>query len=231
MKLRLLTIIGAAMLAYGCATTVPITKSEAYKGLYDEKPITVLIMPPINRSTNVEAKEYFHSTLHTPMADAGYYVIPTFMSMEILKRESAYDAELFIDAPLQKFGEVFGADLAVFTIIHRWDKSGLAAKIYVEVEYIIKSTKTNQTVFSRRGNVYYNTAVSSGTGGLLGAVIDITASAINTAATKYINVARDCNAYTLKDIPTGKYSPTYLMDGTDIAGEKEFTIQLNPGYQ
>jgi len=46
-------------------------------------------MPPINKSTNVEAKEYFHSTMNIPIANAGYYVIPPFLSMEILKKESA----------------------------------------------------------------------------------------------------------------------------------------------
>ena len=72
-------------------------------------------MPPINRSTNVEAKEYFHSTLIVPLANQGYYVIPPFLSMEILKRESAYDAELFLNSTLSKFGEVFGADIVLFT--------------------------------------------------------------------------------------------------------------------
>ena len=123
----------------GCSST-PILKSVAYKGMYDEKPLSILIMPPVNRSTNVEAKEYFHSTLLIPIADAGFYVVPPFLSMEILKKESAYDSEMFLSSALTKFGEVFGADLVLFTIIHRWDKSGIASNVYVEVEYIFKNT-------------------------------------------------------------------------------------------
>ena len=56
----------AIVLFSSCATT-KLPKSTAYKDLYNEKPISVLIMPPINRSTNVEAKEYFHSTLSVPI--------------------------------------------------------------------------------------------------------------------------------------------------------------------
>ena len=41
--------------------------------------------------------------------------------MAILKQESAYDSELFVNAPLSKFKEVFGADVALFTTIHKWD--------------------------------------------------------------------------------------------------------------
>ncbi len=229
-KIILLTGITLIMLT-GCKTTTPIAKSTAYKGMYDEKPLTILLMPPINRSTNVEAKEYFHSTLNVPIDNAGFYVIPPFLSMEILKKESAYDAELFLNSPLTKFGEVFGADLALFTIIHKWDKSGLEAKVYIEVEYIIKSTKTNEIVYTRKGEITYDTSISTGTGGAFGALADMAISAINTAATKYIDVARACNAYTFKDLPAGKYSPNYGVDGEQIAGKKEFKIRLNSNYK
>jgi hypothetical protein len=231
MKNILFIIVIAVVFLTSCSTTVPITKSVAYKGMYDEKPLTILLMPPINRSTNVEAKEYFHSTLSIPIANAGFYVIPTFLSMEILKKESAYDAELFLNSPLTKFEEVFGADLAVFTIIHKWDKSGLAAKVYVQVEYIIKSTKTNEIVYARTGDVTYDASVSTGAGGLAGLVTDMALSAINTAATKYVDVARACNAYTFKDLPAGKYSPTYGTDGELPAGKKTFKAMLNSNYR
>src|SRR5690554_1972780 len=117
LKNTILLTLTALVLTTGCTVTEPVSKLQAYNGLYTEKPVSLLIMPPINRSTNVEAKEYSHTTLNVPIANAGYYVIPPFLSMDILKRESAYDAELFLDAPLAKFGEVFGADMALFTYI------------------------------------------------------------------------------------------------------------------
>lgn len=225
-----LIIIVSGILA-SCATTAPIARSVAYSGMYEEQPVTILLMPPINRSTNVEAKEYFHSTLNIPIANAGFYVIPTFLSMEILKKESAYDAEPFLETPLTKFKEVFGADLAVFTIIHKWDKSGLAAKVYVQVEYVIKSTKTNEIVYSRTGDVIYDASISTGLGGVWGVLADMAVSAINTAATKYVDVARACNAYTFKDLPSGKYSPNYKIDGELPAGNKIFRASLNSKYR
>jgi len=229
-KLLFLTIIVTIVFS-SCSTTSNIPKSTAYKGIYDEKPLSVLLMPPINRSTNVEAKEYFHSTLNIPIANAGYYVIPPFLSMEILKRESAYDAELFLNSPLTKFREVFGADLAVFTIIHNWDKSAIAANVYVKVEYVIKSTTSNEIVYTRTGDITYNASVSTNAGGLAGLVADVALSAINTAATKYVDVARACNAYTFKDLPAGKYSPNYSTDGAEMSGKKEYKVTLNQNYK
>lgn len=230
------TIILAIIVAtfYSCTITQPVLKTEAYKGMYSEKPLTILLMPPINRSTAVDAKEYFHTTLNIPLANAGFYVIPTFLSMEILKKESAYDAELFLNSPLKKFGDVFGADVALFTIIHKWDKT--YGMVYVEVEYILKSVKTNEILYSRKGQINYNTTVSvQNTGGaygaLIAAAISVAATTVNTAATKYVDVARIANTYTFKDLPLGKYSPINPMESQEYAGPKEFKVNLNSQYK
>lgn len=221
----ILAVISVVILSSCGASKTP--KSEAYKGMYDEKPLTVLIMPPINRSTNVEAKQYFHSTLSVPLSNAGYYVVPPFLSMEILKRESAYDSEMFLEGSLNKFNEVFGADIAIFIIIHKWNKSTIMSKVNVDIEYIIKSTETNEVIYSRRGEIVYDTSIGVSGGGLIGAAVSMAASAVNTAATKYVKVARACNNYTLEDLPVGKYSPNYGQDGEEMAGKKEFTKSLN----
>lgn len=226
-KLLLIIFTFSVVVFYACTSVAPVadnTRSIVYKNLYEEKPATILLMPPINRSVNVEAKEYFHSTLLIPLANAGYYVIPPLLSMEMLKKESAYDAEMFLESPLNLFGDFFGADMALFTIIHKWDKSGLEAKVRVEVEYIFKSTKSNNILYSRRINMTYDTSVSSGMGGLVGALVDITASAINTAATKEINIARVCNSKIFDDLPAGKYSANYLLDGDRVAGSEVLNI-------
>ena len=61
MKNKHYLVILLAIILSSCSTTAPLKKSVAYKGMYDEKPLSVLLMPPINRSTNVEAKEYFQN--------------------------------------------------------------------------------------------------------------------------------------------------------------------------
>ena len=59
------------IILFSSCSTTKTAKSTAYKGMYEEKPLIVLIMPPINRSTNVESKEFFHTTLNVPIANAG----------------------------------------------------------------------------------------------------------------------------------------------------------------
>ena len=226
MKKLLCFLVGPLLMS--CSSTKPIKKSEAYKGMYSEHPTTILLMPPINKTSNVEAKEFFHSTLNVPLVDHGFYVIPPFLSMEILKRESAYDSELFLDSSLSKFGDVFGADVVLFTVINKWDKT--FSSVRVEVEYILKSTKSNEILYSRKGTIIYNTSSNAGGGGY-GALLSLAMTAINTATTKYVDVARICNRYTFKDIPCGKYSPVNLLEPEEFAGKKEFKVTLNSKYK
>jgi len=228
MKKTILYTILITFVVSSCTVSKPVLKTVAYKKMYDEKPVSVLIMPPINRSTAVDAKEYFHSSLLVPLSNAGYYVIPPFLSMEILKKESAYDSELFVNAPLQKFGEIFGADMVLFTIINKWTKS--YGYVTVGVEYIIKSTKTNEILYNRKGTVNYSTNVQVNGGGLIGALVSVAATAISTAATQYIGVARACNSYTLSDIPLGKFAPVNPKENEEFAGQNDFNINLNSQY-
>jgi hypothetical protein len=214
-----------------CMTTSPGPKSVVYDKMYQQKPLTVLLMPPINNSTNVDAKEYFHVTLNKPIIESGYYVIPPFISMDILKNESAYDSELFLDGPLDKFRDIFGADLALFTIVHKWDKSGIRALVTVQVEYILKSTTTNEVVHTRKGEVKYDASVNTGISGIAGIIANVALSAANTALTEYVDVARACNAYTFSDIPAGVYNPNHGKDGSLQAGIKNFKVNLSSKYR
>ena len=40
-----------------CGSTSSLTRQSLYPGMYEERPVTLLVMPPINNPANVEAKE------------------------------------------------------------------------------------------------------------------------------------------------------------------------------
>lgn len=196
-----------------------VTRESQYAKMYEEKPVTLLVMPPINNSTNVEAKDLLYTSISRPLAEAGYYVISPLLAMDILKAESAYDSENFFDAPLTTFNNYFGADAVVFSIIDSWAKKGLG--IQTKIRYVIKSAYTNEILFDRSCDLYLDLSIDSGSGGALGALIDLAASAINTAATDHIKAARKANYFILRDIPRGKYSPDHMLDKDVIAEEKD----------
>lgn len=216
---RLILFAFACVLVSSCGMMNTVTRETQYAKMYEEKPVTLLVMPPINNSTNVEAKDLLYTSISRPLVEAGYYVISPLLAMDILKSESAYDSELFIEAPLTMFNNFFGADAVVFSVIDSWAKKGMG--IQTKIRYVIKSAYTNEILFDRSCDLYLDLSVNSGTGGLLGALVDLTASLITTAATDHIVAARKANYFILRDIPRGKYSPEYMIDKEYIAEQKD----------
>lgn len=218
---RILYFTILCCMATSCGMLNTVTRESQYAKMYEEKPITLLVMPPINNSANVEAKELLYTSISRPLVEAGYYVISPLLAMDVLKAESAYDAEMFFDSSLSTFQNYFGVDAVVFSVIDTWTKKGLG--IETKIRYVIKSAHTNETLFDRSCNLYLDLSVNSGSNGLLGALVDLAASAINTAATDHIIAARKANYYILRDIPRGKYSPEYMQD-KEVAAEKKDVV-------
>lgn len=214
-----------AVLIASCTPAKLLTKSATYKTLYEEKPLSILALPPINKSTKVEAKELFYSSLAVPFTLNGYYVLPPLLSMEILKEESAYDSEMFINGSMKKVGELFGVDAVLFTTIHEWTKTAIASQINVKIEYLLKSTRTDEILFNRIGDVTLNISLNTGN-----PLVNIVGSMIATSLTKEIVVGRNCNIYTISDIPAGKYSPMFEKDGELKAQPKNFRSVIQNSY-
>ncbi|MBR4322161.1 GNA1162 family protein [Treponema sp.] len=218
-----LAVLVSALAFISCGTT----KIQAFPKMYEEDPLIMLIMPPINNSTAVDAKDYFYTTMTVPIAEAGYYVLPPAMTMATLQRESAYDSERFIDGDLSKFGQLFGADVAVFTIINSWNKSIIGSTITIELEYIFKSTKTNEVLFHRQAKIKCDTSTGMKGNGLLGTLLVATADAVRTAASDYVSVAVMCNETALSDIPYGKYHPAHKSDKEEAAMSKKISMSAS----
>ncbi len=216
---RLIIFAFTCCLLSSCGVYSTVTRESQYSKMYEEKPVTLLVMPPINNSTNVEAKDLLYTSISRPLVEAGYYVISPLLAMDIFKAESGYDAEMFFDAPLNVFNNYFGADAVVFSVIDSWTKNGMG--IQTKIRYVIKSAYTNEILFDRSCDLYLDLSVNSGTGGLLGALVDLTASLITTAATDHIVAARKANYFIMRDIPRGKYSPEYMLDKDVIAEPKD----------
>lgn len=215
MKKIILFAIAVITLA-SCST--PKTMGEQYPAMYEEKPLTIAIMPPINQTNHAEAKDYFYTTMYLPLCEKGYYVFSPYLTMEMFQTESAYDAEQFVEGDLSTFRQVLNADAAMFTIIKDWRRNNVGGRLTVDIEYILRSTKTGQTLYRKEGNITVDTSINAGGGGI-GALVGMIATTINTAVTDKVVAGRKCNAFVLSDLPAGKYSTMYEKDAASPAGK------------
>ena len=67
-----------AIVVVSCSSTK--TMGEQYPAMYEEKPVTIAIMPPINQTTHAEAKDYFYTTMYLPLCEKGYYVFSPYLT-------------------------------------------------------------------------------------------------------------------------------------------------------
>ena len=211
-------------MAFASCTT-PVLMGDQYAKMYEEKPLTIAIMPPINQTTHAEAKDYFYTTLYQPLCEKGYYVFSPYLTMEMFQQESAYDAEMFLEGDVSTFGKVLGADAVMFTIIKDWKRKTALGYLDVNIEYVLRSTKTGEILYNREGDIRLDTSINAGSSAL-GALVSLVATAVNTAVTDKVVAGRRCNAYVLTDLPAGKYSPSHGVDSANPAGKKIFRAMV-----
>jgi len=110
MKTILLSSVVALCVA-GC--TLPSPPHDA--AFRASRPRSILVLPPENESTAVEATYSCLSTVSRPLAERGYYVYPVGVVDQYMKNNGLPTAGEMWAVPVQKLREVFGAD-AVFYI-------------------------------------------------------------------------------------------------------------------
>lgn len=215
-NIKLLTIpalLVAMLMVSGCAPKL-ITKGDAFPKMYEEQPRSLLILPPMNESTDAEAKGYYMTTIEMPFALMGYYTFPVEMVSDIMKQEGVYDTELLYNMPLDRFNEYFGADAVLYTRIKIWNVSYMiiASNLTVSIEAEIVSTKTSQQLWKYTGTIVVDLSGGNSGGSLAGLVASAIATAINTAAADYVKYARVANNRLIYTLPVGPYHEQYLKD-------------------
>jgi hypothetical protein len=210
---RIFFLTAIIFIVVGCAPKM-VTKGQTYPLIYEEQPVSILILPPINESTAAEAKEYYSTTIQEPLSYSGYYVLPYELTTDLLKMEGIYDTELLKNVPLSKFREYFGADAVLFTTIKIWNLSYMviAANLTVSINCEIKSTKTDRTLWKYNGTVVVDLSGGSTSNDIVGLIAKIVITAVQAAAADYVPHARTANVRALHALPYGKYHNLFMQD-------------------
>ena len=213
-----LIVLVASLLVSGCATTHMATKGDKFPLMYKEKPLVIFVLPPINSTTAVDAKEYYSTAIPQPLAFAGFYVIPMQITDELLKSQGIYDTETIVNQPLNRFYEYFGADAVLFTRIIKWDKSYtvIASSLTVTIDAQLKSTKSNLILWKYSVTIVANLSGQSNSGNPLANLIaNVIITGINTATADYVPYAQLATVQLLQSVPFGKYHNRSGQDSQD----------------
>src|SRR5690625_4981481 len=199
----LITMLFALTVMLSACATQPVHKTypvtDAFKA---GPPRSILIVPVLNQSVNVEAPQYFMSTISRPLAERGYYVFPVNLVENVLRRNGLADAYMVHHANTVALARLFGADAVLYITIDNWTAkySLFETNVVVEFDYVLKSGYTGAVLWKAHRRVSHKSdsgddddsgsfSQDSGSGNILadmlwGVVEDTVDNMVDAAVTK-----------------------------------------------
>ncbi|MDP4299769.1 DUF799 domain-containing protein [Leptothrix discophora] len=113
---RLALVLGTAALLGACAAPKPYDYS-AYKSA---RPKSILVLPPLNDTSDVNATASVLAQTTRPLAESGYYVIPVTLMAEAFRQNGLSTAGDIHQVEPAKLREVFGADAALYIRVTKY---------------------------------------------------------------------------------------------------------------
>ncbi|UTH75106.1 DUF799 domain-containing protein [Chromobacterium sp. IIBBL 290-4] len=212
---KMACIAAVAMLATGCASSV----KRDYTAYKQSRPRTILILPPLNESPDVNATNGVLAQMTYPLAEAGYYVLPVTLVNETFKQNGLTVAGEIHNVPPAKLREIFGADAALYTTVKRYGVhySVLDSVAEVSVTAKLVDLKTGQELWE--GSAAANNGGSNNSGGgLIGALVNAAIKQIvnNVTDATYPVAGVTSNMLLTAGHPNSVlYGPRSPMFGTD----------------
>ena len=202
----------AALWLSGCVTQ----PKPDYSNFFDHQPRSILVVPPANKTTAVDAPAVFLTTLSAAFAERGYYVFPVFLVQDILNDLGATDEGAIAAIPPEKFKEVFGTDSILYVTITDWTTTYvvLSSNITVGAEYRLVDAGTGAVLWTGTQKVIQSSG--GGGGGLAGLIVAAVQAAVTATTVQYRPIAIQANNMAASrsgyGLPAGPYHPEFQKD-------------------
>jgi hypothetical protein len=174
-----------ATLVAGCAAPQP----RDFSAFLAAKPRSILVVPVVNQSLDVDAPNYVLTTLPVPIAEKGYYVFPVHTTKVVLEQEGLYEGAKIHEQPAPALARLFGADAVLYVRINRWDAQFVLVSTTVTVDFDYRLvSKDGVMLWAERKRLQYTPQNNNSS--FLAQVIS---AAIARAAPNYMPLTRQAN--------------------------------------
>ncbi len=203
---RLFLYLLAAMLT-GCASAPAKKDLSAFN---TAAPRSILVVPAVNKSLDVDAPNYLLSTLTVPLAEKGFYVFPVHTAKFILEQEGFYEGEQIHRQPPEALAKLFDADAVLYVTINRWDAqyAFIAATVTVEFDYRMVS-RDGKEIWKATQRMQYSPQNNNSGSPLAMLITAAINAAVTRAAPNYLPLTQQANQMVFvlspNAIPDGPY--------------------------
>jgi hypothetical protein len=159
-------VLGAFSLLVGCVAQTPYD----YSALRESAPRSILVLPPLNNSIEVEADYKFLSKISKPLAEKGYYVFPVSVVDQFLKENGLPTPAEMNSVPLDKLEKYMGADAVLYAVVEDWGQKYqvLSSVTVVKANLRLLDIKTGALLWQAQAHAEFSSGDSGG--GLAGAL-------------------------------------------------------------
>ncbi len=172
-----------ALVLTGCVTKQAPMDYSAFK---KSNPKSILVVQPINHTTEVIAPYSVLSNVTLPLAEAGYYVFPVALVEETFKNNGLTVAEDIHAVPGKKLQEIFGADAALYIEIQQYGTSYaiISSDTVVGVKAKLVDLKTSEILWEGQASAASSEQSSGNSGGgIAGLLVEAVVKQIVETAT------------------------------------------------
>lgn len=191
-RISFITAIASVVLLPGCATR---PTPYDYGAFNKAKPVTLLVMPPVNDSPDIKATPAVWAQATLPLSEAGYYVLPVTLVDETFRQNGVDTATDAQEIPFSKLRDFFGADAAVYIKVTKYGTSYavLASETRVEAEARIVDLRSGELLWQGKAAASSAEQQQQNQGGLIGlllaAVVHQVIGTATDAAYNYAGIA------------------------------------------
>ncbi|WP_431264756.1 DUF799 domain-containing protein [Roseateles chitinivorans] len=171
--MSLIKRLGAvAVLAALTACAAP-PKPYDYTAFKEAKPASLLVLPPMNDTPDVNATYGVLSNLSMPLAEAGYYVLPVTLVDETLRTNGVTTPSDAQNIDTAKLRQIFGADAALYVGVKQYGSvyKVLSSETVVEMQAKLVDLRTGTLLWEGKASASSAEQNNNSQGGLIGLLV------------------------------------------------------------
>jgi hypothetical protein len=189
-------------------------KPYDYSNFKKFKPKSILVIPPLNHSTELKGTYSCLSSASSPIAEMGYYVFPVTVIDEMLKQNGMPGPGEMHQASLKKIVEIINPDAVMYINIEEYGTKFRLLESRSDVTLNAKLVHTKTGTLLWNGKTHTVDSNGSSSGGLASIMVNaVVSQVVNDASDRSNLVCRQANLtlFSQKDhgLLYGPYHPKY----------------------
>lgn len=197
-----------------------VERNISYPLMYNEKPKSVMVMYPWNRSKDTNANQMFYVSICQELSLKGYYVLPSLLMLSEFATDTAFNSRYCKQEDSKKYLESYGVDAVLYVTIYSVKKEWWSTSVNMNAQYDMVSTKTGEVLFSRHADFNFDSQSPAKTKSKNGLIE-------NEKVNNFIGICQQMQRYVFSDMPIGPYHKDYLMDQKKFSHKKEMKYKIS----